>query len=232
MYISQMKLIGQMRMWTQIVFCPVVETITSICNGSYYYRLSIETAIVAFNCAAFRWIGSKGDREGLLLEMRHIGRRFSDRKRIARISAYLLVILGPINEVVTSGCAGSQGAVLTVIVGAAACDSAAIGGIGCGSDGELLQREIGHQSSVARDGECVVGIGGDGSAVLGPIHEGVASGRSGAHGTLLSLLVGATACDGSSIGRVGRHANGVVLLLDLEVGHQVAVAINGEVISR
>ena len=83
-----------------------------------------------------------------------------------------------------------------------------------------------YQSTVTCHGEGVVGLGGDHIAVFGPVGKGVAVGRCGDYGAVVTIMIGTTARDVAAIARVGRNTDGVCLLLEL--GYQVAVAGYGK----
>ena len=117
---------------------------------------------------------------------------------------------------------------MSFFVGAIASDGATIARVGGSGDIVALALELCHKIAIAIDGESVVGICGDLVAILSPSHKGVVSSWSGMNGAGLALLEGAATRNSTSIGWIGRHTDGVVLRLCLEVGHQGAVAIHRE----
>ena len=88
-------------------------------------------------------------------------------------------------------------------------DSTTHSGIRRGIDSEGRDSEVGHKVAVVVQSKGIVGIGGDNIAILSPIHKGVTRVGRCSHGAGRTCGVGTTASDGTAVGRVGRHGDGI-----------------------
>ena len=195
------------------VFCPIVEGIVGVGSSGDCAGLTFGISAAASDGATIGRIGRHTDGEVLryVSEVGHQGVVAVHGEGVAGIGGNHSTVFRPVVEgVVGAGC-GSNSAALAVCKAAAAGDSAAIGRVGRHADGVSVGSEVSHKAVVAVHGEGVIGVGGNHSAVFRPVGESVACGWRGTHCAGLTFSVGAFASDGAAIGRVGRHADGIIL---------------------
>ena len=115
-------------------------------------------------------------------------------------------------ELIVGGRCGRQGGRVAVVVGAAACDRTAVGGVGVDGDDVVVLRERGRVGGISRhrDGARVLRV-----AVL-PLAEGVARIGGGCQGNSGAFGVGAAT--GHRASARGRHVGGDSVIVDRSLG--------------
>ena len=194
------------------VLGPTHESIARRGRGLQGAAFALVVGASTSNGAAVGRVSRGRDGVGLGLELRHIACRLRDGEGVVRVGAHLLAVLGPAEEDIACGGRGLQSAAFTLVVGSAARNSAAVGRVGRRRDGvglDLLLK-VGHQSAVGCDVEGVFGVGRNHIVAFFPVGEGVAIVGRGRNGAGSTLVIGAATCDGASVVRIGRHADGIL----------------------
>ena len=200
------------------VFGPVQEGVAFGSRGRQRALLEVVEGASALDGAAHGRVGRNGDLVAVQLEVGKQETFTRHREGVFSIRGDLYLVLRPVHEVITHTRRCRHRAALTMVVGVAATDEAALFGMGLDQDRIAVHREVRHQGAFARHLEGVFSRRGDFISVLGPVHEGVAFGDSSRHRAALTMVKGAAAFDGAAHSWVGRSRD--LVAVQREVRHQ------------
>ena len=155
------------------VLSPAQESVTRCRCCRQSAGLTVSVSAATCHSSAVARVSSSGDGELLLCKVGHQGAVASHCEGVIGIGGDHVAVLRPVGEGVTRVCRGLYGALLALLVCAAASDGATVARVSRHGDGVilLLGLEVGHQGAVASDCKGVIGLGGDHIAVLCPVGE-------------------------------------------------------------